>query len=242
MNRKSFLIHTDSLDILDELSYAQAGRLLNAMRAFQKGEPVELDSLLRIAFTPLKNQFIRDNEKYLAISERNKANGQKGGRPRHESENPKEPRKPSGLIGNPENPSEPDNDNDNNSDNVNNTYKEISQHEQSSRPRKNPITPYQRILEIYQENLNGNDDYNLIEVRELTKARKARMNEIWVKLGRDEQKLNSYFKWIYENRHDHTWLFGNNDRNWKGDIEYVCRIDTLAKAKEQRLGNWGSQH
>lgn len=78
-NKKSFLLHIDSLDILDELTDEQAGKLFKAIKAYQKQEIVELDSFVRIAFSPFKNQFIRDNEKYDVTCKRRAEAGRKGG-------------------------------------------------------------------------------------------------------------------------------------------------------------------
>jgi uncharacterized phage protein (TIGR02220 family) len=124
--RKSFLIHIDSLDILEDLTDEQAGQLLKAMKSFHTGEEISLSGLIKIAFNPFKNQFIRDNEKYQKICERNRSNGNKGGRPEKDNEkqgvkketqdNPNNPIKPTGLFGNPRNPNKPDNKNDSDSD------------------------------------------------------------------------------------------------------------------------------
>ena len=95
--RKSFIIHHDSLDIINKLSDEQAGRLLKAIKAYQLGEDYEADFTTDLIFTPFKAQFERDNEKYLKIVERNKNNGLKGGRPKTK-ENPEEPKKPSGFT------------------------------------------------------------------------------------------------------------------------------------------------
>lgn len=92
---------------MDDLSDEQAGKLFKAIKAFQLGEEFELDALTKIALSPFKAQFVRDNEKYERIVERNKNNGLKGGRPKTE-DNPEEPRKPSGLITNPEEPKKAD--------------------------------------------------------------------------------------------------------------------------------------
>lgn len=78
-NKKSFLLHIDSLDILDELTDEQAGKLFKAIKAYQKQEEAELDSFVRIAFSPFKNQFIRDNEKYDLTCKRRAEAGRKGG-------------------------------------------------------------------------------------------------------------------------------------------------------------------
>lgn len=126
----SFLLHIDSLNILDKMSNEQAGELFKAIKYYHEvGTLPEIDLLMQIAIMPFINQFKRDEEKYNNVVERNKKNGKKGGRPSNNQED--KPKKPSGLFGNPKKPKEtqdnpkkpkkPDNDNDNDnvSDSVN---------------------------------------------------------------------------------------------------------------------------
>ena len=70
--RKSFIIHIDSLNILDELSDDQAGKLFKAIKCHQLGDEFEFDTLTRIAFSQFKNQFDRDSEKYIKLCEKNR--------------------------------------------------------------------------------------------------------------------------------------------------------------------------
>ena len=109
--KKSFIIHMDSLDVLDELDIEQAGQLFHAFRAYNLGKQVELTGLLKAVFIPFKNQFDRDLEKYNSIVVRNRENGLKGGKPRQTQTNPV------GILGTQTNPNKPDNDNDNDSNN-----------------------------------------------------------------------------------------------------------------------------
>ena len=106
-DRKSFVLHKDSLNVLDELTNEQAGKLFKAIKSIQLNEDFEVDCLTKIALAPFKAQFARDNEKYQKIVERNKNNGLKGGRPKTQ-ENQEEPKKPSGLSGNPDKPKKAD--------------------------------------------------------------------------------------------------------------------------------------
>jgi hypothetical protein len=78
--KKSFILHNDSLDILDEISIEQAGKLFIAIRNFNIGKEQELDNETKLLFLHFKNQFIRDNEKYKNKSEVNAINGSKGGK------------------------------------------------------------------------------------------------------------------------------------------------------------------
>lgn len=108
--KKSFIIHLDSLDVLDELDIEQAGQLFHAFRAYNLGKQVELTGLLKAVFIPFKNQFDRDLEKYNSIVVRNRENGLKGGKPRQTQTNPV------GILGTQTNPNKPDNDNDSKND------------------------------------------------------------------------------------------------------------------------------
>jgi hypothetical protein len=78
--RKSFLLHIDSLDILDELTDEEAGELFKAIKDYQNDDDLNLKGLVRIAFSPFKNQFVRDSEKYNLTCERRAQAGSKGGK------------------------------------------------------------------------------------------------------------------------------------------------------------------
>lgn len=78
--RKSFILHLDSLCILDELTLEQKGILFDAIYRYQLGEEVELDFAMKLAFIPFKNQFERDAEKYDDVIEKRRAAGSKGGK------------------------------------------------------------------------------------------------------------------------------------------------------------------
>ncbi len=80
MSRKSFIIHIDSLDILDDLTLEQRGELITAIQLYQKGEEINLSPIVKIAFSPFKNQFNRDNEKYTETCKRRAVSGSKGGK------------------------------------------------------------------------------------------------------------------------------------------------------------------
>jgi hypothetical protein len=85
LKKKSFILHVDSLDVLTDLSDEQAGKLFKAMLAFHKGEEIELDPLTKMAFSFFKNQFIRDNEKYVKTCEARAQAGSKGGKQKQQN-------------------------------------------------------------------------------------------------------------------------------------------------------------
>ena len=92
--KKSFILHLDSLCVLDEMTLEQKGILFDAIYNFQLGVDVELDFSMKMAFAPFRNQFIRDNEKYTQFIERQTNNGKKGGRKVETQANPENPSLP----------------------------------------------------------------------------------------------------------------------------------------------------
>jgi hypothetical protein len=80
-NRKSFILHSDSLEVLDKLSDEQAGKIFKAIKIYQKtGEIATLDFALEIAFLPFLNQFKRDLENYQKTCEARRLAGSRGGK------------------------------------------------------------------------------------------------------------------------------------------------------------------
>jgi hypothetical protein len=79
-DKKSFLLHKDSLVILDEMTDAEAGVFLKAIYAYQKtGELPSIDRYTKLAITPFINQFMRDQvdweDKKLKASQAGIASG-----------------------------------------------------------------------------------------------------------------------------------------------------------------------
>lgn len=111
MKRNSFILHTDSLDILSELTDEQAGALFKAISEYQRSGESSLEGIMKALFIPFKNQFDRDNEKYQKICERNKANGLGGGRPKSKETQ-------SVTLDSQSNPEKPYNDSKNENENV----------------------------------------------------------------------------------------------------------------------------
>ena len=103
--KSSFLLHHDTLGVIEELTDQQAGQLIKEIYKISLSlnnpdtpvEPSGLEGLMNSVLHPFKAQLLRDYDKYIGICERNKSNGGKGGRP-------KEPTGPQ------TNPSKPDKD------------------------------------------------------------------------------------------------------------------------------------
>ncbi len=121
--KKSFLLHYDSLSVIDKMTDEQTGKLLRMMKSYHNGRDyICNDFAVELVFEQFKNQFDRDLIKYNNICERNANNGKKWWRPQ-------EPKKPNGLSGNPKKPKKPDNDNDNDNDSDSDNKKDIIKEE-----------------------------------------------------------------------------------------------------------------
>ena len=89
--KRSFILHLDTLAVLDELDDKQAGKLFKAIKAYQlRGsvlnnqdvdagfEGLMEDFVTRIAFAPFKAQFDRDTDEYIRVKENNQEKGRLG--------------------------------------------------------------------------------------------------------------------------------------------------------------------
>jgi hypothetical protein len=80
INRKSFIIHKDSLSVLKKLNNEKAGELFKAIANYQETKSLPEDNLISIVFEPFLNQFLRDEEKYRNTCEVRRIAGSKGGK------------------------------------------------------------------------------------------------------------------------------------------------------------------
>ena len=108
--KKSFLLYTDTLDILDEMSNEDAGLLFKAIAQYQRGEEPVIQESQRIIWVIFKNQFKRDSNKYSSFVEKQRSNGSKGGRPKKDDTNPNNPSVISQTQNNPTLPKKADSD------------------------------------------------------------------------------------------------------------------------------------
>lgn len=134
MNDKtSFIMYTEYMEYLEMLDLEQRGVLITNLMAFQLDqELLEMDAVTKMAFTFIKNQIVRANEKYSEICEARSNAGKKGGRPRkanafsdlgnEETEKQKKAKKANGFFAFPEESKKKQkklNDNDNDNENEN---------------------------------------------------------------------------------------------------------------------------
>jgi len=77
--KKSFILYTDQLSVLDDLTVEQCAELFMAIKAYQNDIEIELSPIIKIAFSPFRNQFIRDSKKYSQTVEKRREAGRLGG-------------------------------------------------------------------------------------------------------------------------------------------------------------------
>jgi len=103
------MIYKETADLVNRLENEEAGMLFKAASkyAFSGEETTFEDRLLDFAYTVIKRDIDRAQERYAKVCERNRANGSKGGRPK----NPVEPKEthenPLGFLETQQNPKKP---------------------------------------------------------------------------------------------------------------------------------------
>lgn len=74
-NKKSFILYYDTIEILDDLTDEEAGKIFKAVKAFEMtGEVVELEKGMRRVFLPFKHALIRAREKWQEKCDKNRRN------------------------------------------------------------------------------------------------------------------------------------------------------------------------
>lgn len=99
--KENFILHHDSLSVINELTDEQAGMLIKEIYAYsvyinnpnKAKKPTGLIGLMSSVAYPFKMQLDRDLAKYKGVVEKNSNNGKKGGRPKKEKTQ-KKPTKP----------------------------------------------------------------------------------------------------------------------------------------------------
>lgn len=91
-------------------------------------------------------------------------------------------------------------------------------------------TPYQAITDLYNQIL-GEDFVESVGVE--TDDRKETISKLWRSMKCDLEKIKSYFVYFGDNAGG--WYRGQNDRGWVANFDYICREDTITKARENTL-------
>lgn len=84
--KKSFILYTDQVNIIEALTDEQAGKLLKGFYNYQMGKDPELDPILNLVFLAFKNSFTRDGIKWNEERKARRIAGRLGGLKRVENE------------------------------------------------------------------------------------------------------------------------------------------------------------
>ena len=225
--RKSFLLHFDSLEILDELTNEQCGLLFKACRDFNINGEVSLDPVLSLVFFSFKKQFERDQVKYQVVADRNKTNGSKGGRPKGKV-NPDKPKEPSGLIDNPDEPRKADSVNGSGNDSDSDSGNKSDSKDISTSTKKHSFSEvdYQCAEWVY----------SLI-VKVAPSSKKPNF-ESWantIRLMRESDKLT----------HDdisNVFTWANNDSFWSVNILSITKLRKQFPQLQAKMRGSNGQH
>lgn len=87
-------VFPDLSETVDLLSDAEAGRLLKSLLHYANGGEDELPGQEKLVYAMLKKQIDRDAAEYERYSEKQRANGCKGGRPKKPRETQQNPKNP----------------------------------------------------------------------------------------------------------------------------------------------------
>lgn len=87
-------VFPDLSETVDLLSDAEAGRLLKSILHYANGEEDELPGQEKLVYAMLRKQIDRDAAEYEHYSEKQRANGCKGGRPKKPRETQQNPKNP----------------------------------------------------------------------------------------------------------------------------------------------------
>lgn len=172
MNKNSFLLYTDYLEHIQDLSLEQIGSLFIAIMKYQKEEELpELDAVTKMAFNFIRSQLDKDNEKYVETSERRREAGKLGGRPKANAfdKNQEKAKKANGFSEKQTKAKKPDNDNEDDNDNVNdndNTYN-VPLPQVESRP----AYPYEDIIDYLNQKAGTHFRHSSADTKKHIKAR-----------------------------------------------------------------------
>lgn len=143
--KKSFLVYLDSLEVLNVLTDEQAGKLFKAIRCVQLGVECDTDPFITIALAPFIQQFKRDDDKYMMIVERNRANGLKNSKLLHAEKRTQS--NPVGSNGTQSNPMVTDSDSDSVS-----VSDSVSTKVDNRRAQKTKAPTEQEVIEFFTSN------------------------------------------------------------------------------------------
>ena len=244
MSKKSFVLHIDSLGILDSLTNEQAGELFKKIYEYHnpnKPKETEITQLVNLVFYPFKAQFDRDFKTYENVVERNKNNGSKGGRPK--LKNPNKPKKADSDSGS---------DNDSGNDNKSESKKKKDSNKTISEPSSVSFhSEFKKVfLDFYLDKTKSEYYWQAIDgakVKSLTTKLLFKIKEKnpAIKKESEEGEILKAFKYLLANITD-TWILSNLsmsivDSKFNEIINKILNPSSNGNSKQQSAINANEQ-
>jgi hypothetical protein len=130
MGKDSFILYQEYEKHLELLTTEQKGKLLEAIFLYNRGEKIELEPIILMAFSFIKSDLDINKLKYEAICKRRSEAGSKGGRPEKQTK----AKKANAFSEKQTKAKKADNDNDNDNDSDNKSDKIINtKHKQNKK-------------------------------------------------------------------------------------------------------------
>lgn len=159
--KNSFVLYTDYKQHIDLLSVEEKAQLLDAIFGYAEGNEIELDGATKMAFSFIKAQMDRDNEKYQETCDKRRAAGAKGGAPAGNTNAKKQAKQANGCLNkqnNQKQAKQPDTDNDTDTDNDNDIKEKESKKKSADKPHRSFVPPTVEEVSEYCESRKTNID------------------------------------------------------------------------------------
>jgi hypothetical protein len=185
-----------------------------------------------LGFTMIKPFLDANIEKYNAVVERNRANGSKGGRPRKTQETKENPVGFLETQQNPKKPKKADNDNDNDND-INNIIDSSLHSESYSIDKSTELLSASQIKEFV---TYWNSKLPTLKISQFTENRKSKL-KVRLTEVKDEDPMQVLTR-LVDCIANSKFLQGDNDRNFKGTIDWVIKNESnFTKVLEDRYND-----
>lgn len=235
MERNSFVFYKDWKEAIKDLPDEIRLEIYESIIEYATtGNIPMLKPMANIAFNFIKTTIDRDIEKYMSIVDRNKSNGNKGGRPKYKTQ--KNPNNPLGFLVTQKNPKNLDSDNVN--DSVNDNVNEInnivstkvdtlSDNHESSRTNHENIN-YKDLVNFFNHETKGvfgELRYPISDKRKGHIAARIR-----------EHGKQSFIEMI-QNANMSDFLKGENNRCFKASFDWMIKPNNYQKIIEGNYEN-----
>lgn len=215
-----FILHNDSLSIMDKLSDEQNWKLLRLMRSYHNWENyVPNDFVVEIAFEQFKNQFDRDSETHRKMCEKNSLNWAKWWRPRIETQGI--PENPVGYLGLQNNPENPDG--------------AIKKNKNNNKNNKEEVIVSEKELRDWVDNWASNRFNSDTKINPTVLRTIISMMDIWFIVDKTEKRLQEIKVKLCDKMRLYYTL-------WDGTLQLIKFEDEVWKRKEHWRENPPQNH